>query len=131
MGKKLVAAGYIYQKNTETIPVGANLKFSDNGRLEGISHTPGTAVIEVGNEGVYGITFSIYTTNVYQDWAVDVNGVEQARFSYGGPVMSDYAQLDLKAHDKITIRNAGTEPDPAELVSGNWVTAYMLIYGYK
>lgn len=45
--------------------------------------------------------------------------------------MSDYAQLNLKANDQITLRNAGTIPDPAKLVSGNWTTAYMIIYGYK
>ncbi len=121
--------GYVYQIDTQTIAVGANVTFSDNGPLNGINHTPGTATIEVTLGGTYYIVFSIYTTqNNPQGWAVVVNGIPQSEFSSAGQTMNAAATLTLDALDRVTIRNANTIPDPATLRTGDVITAYVMIY---
>jgi hypothetical protein len=125
----LTAFGYVFQINTQTVAVGANVRFSNNGPLNSINHTPGTAGIEVTLDGIYNITFSVYTTqNNPQDWAVVVNGVVRSEFSSAGQSITGSTSLNLKALDNVTIRNVNTIPDPATLRVGNFITAYVLIY---
>lgn len=129
IGASLSAWGYVFQLNTQTVAVGASVNFSDNGPLNGITHTPGTAHIEVANTGIYNLTFSVYTSqNNPQDWAVVVNGVVRQRFNSAGQTITGTTTLTLNANDRVTIRNSGTIPDPATLRTGDFTTAYVLIY---
>ncbi|MGE5390806.1 MAG: BclA C-terminal domain-containing protein [Deltaproteobacteria bacterium] len=129
IGSSLAAWGYVFQINTETVAVGANVNFSNNGPLNGISHTPGTAAVTVAADGTYNITFSVYTTqNNPQDWAVAINGVNSQRFNSAGQTITGTTSLALKAGDRVTVRNVATSPDPAALRTGDFTTAYMLIY---
>lgn len=129
IGESLAAWGYVYQINTQTVAVGANVNFSNNGPLNGISHTPGTATVVVAAAGTYNLTFSIYTTqNNPQDWAVVINGVVRQRFNSAGQTITGTTSLTLNASDRVTIRNVATVPDPATLRTGDFTTAYMLIY---
>lgn len=125
----LTSYGYVFQVNTQTIAKGANISFSNNGPLNGINHTPGTPGIEITLDGTYNITFSVYTTqNNPQDWGVAVNGAVQSEFSSAGQSITGTTSLTLKASDNLTIRNVNTIPDPATLRTGNFTTAYVLIY---
>jgi len=129
IGASLAAWGYVFQINTQTVAVGANINFSNNGPLNGISHTPGTATVIVAADGTYNLTFSVYTTqNNPQDWAVVVNGVNRQRFNSAGQTISGTTSLALNADDRVTLRNVATSPDPATLRTGDFTTAYMLIY---
>lgn len=123
------AYGYVFQLNTQTIAVGANIIFSNNGPLNGINHIPGTAGVQVTLDGTYNITFSVYTTqNNPQHWGVVVNGTLRSDFTSAGQSMTATTSLTLKASDNVTIRNVNTIPDPATLRVGNVTTAYVLIY---
>jgi len=125
----LSAWGYVNQINTQTVAVGANVTFSNNGPLNGINHTPGAAAIGVTQAGTYNLTFSVYTTqNNPQDWAVVINGVTRSRFNSAGQTITGTTSLTLNAGDRITIRNIATSPDPAMLRSGDFTTAYVLVY---
>ena len=129
VGASLEAWGYVYQINTQTVPVGSNVNFSDNGPLNGITHPPGTATITVTAAGTYNLTFSVYTAqNNPQDWSVVVNGTARQRFNSAGQTLSGTTSLTLNAGDRVTIRNSGTAPDPATLRSGDFTTAFVLIY---
>ncbi len=125
----LSAWGYVYQIGPQTVAVGSNVTFTDNGPLNGIVHTPGSPTIEVAAGGVYNIEFSVYTSlNNPQDWAVVINGVSQSRFTSAGQTITAATTLNLAARDRVTIRNANTIPDPATLREGNVITAYVRIY---
>lgn len=129
MSESLAAWGYVYQINTQTVAVGDSVNFSNNGPLNGISHTPGATHIEVSRAGTYNLTFSVYTSqNNPQDWSVVVNSVVRQRFNLAGQTISATTTLTLNANDRVTIRNSGTIPDPATLRSGDFTTAYVLIY---
>ncbi len=125
----LAAFGYVFQLNTQTIAVGANITFSNNGPLNAINHIPGTSGIQITLDGTYNITFSVYTTqNNPQHWGVVVNGTLRSDFTSAGQSMTATTSLTLKASDNVTIRNVNTIPDPATLRVGNVTTAYVLIY---
>lgn len=125
----LAAWGYVFQINTQTVAVGANVTFSNNGPLNNINHTPGSAGIDVTLGGAYNITFGVYTTqNNPQDWAVVVNGVVKSRFNSAGQSITGTTSLALNAQDRVTIRNVNTIPDPATLRTGDFTTAYVLLY---
>ncbi|ABI69288.1 hypothetical protein [Syntrophomonas wolfei] len=121
--------GYVFQLNTQNVAVGSNITFSNNGPLNGINHTPGTAGIRVTLDGTYNITFSVYTTqNNPQHWGVVVNGVVKSDFNSAGQSLTASTTLTLSALDNVTIRNINTIPDPATLRIGNFTTAYVLLY---
>lgn len=127
--ESIAAWGYVFQINTETVPVGSNVTFSNNGPLNGINHTPGSAGIDLTMAGTYNITFSVYTSqNNPQDWGIVVNGTVRARFNSAGQTMTGTASFTLEAGDRITIRNVNTIPDPANLRTGDFTTAYVLLY---
>lgn len=126
---QLSAYGYVYQIGSQSIAVGSPLAFSHNGPLRGITHTAGTSGINVGEDGVYNIAFSVYTQNNNpQDWAVAVNGVNRSRFNSAGQTISGITSLSLRAGDNVTIRNVATLPNPATLRSTDTTTAQVLIY---
>ena len=125
----LAAWGYVFQINTQTVAVGANVTFSNNGPLNNINHTPGSAGIDVTLGGTYNITLGVYTTqNNPQDWGVVVNGVVRSRFNSAGQSITGTTSLALNAQDRVTIRNVNTIPDPATLRTGDFTTAYVLLY---
>jgi cysteine synthase A len=125
----LGAWGYVYQLGSQTVAVGSNVTFTDNGPLNGIVHMPGGPTIEVTMDGVYKIEFAVYTSqNNPQDWAVVINGVARARFNSAGQTLVAATILNLNAQDRVTIRNVNTIPDPARLREGDVISAYVLIY---
>ena len=58
----LGAWGYVYQLGSQTVAVGSNVTFTDNGPLNGIVHMPGGLLVEVTMDGVYKIEFAVYTS---------------------------------------------------------------------
>lgn len=125
----LGAWGYVYQVGPQTVAVGSNVTFTDNGPLNGIVHMPGGPTIEVSMDGVYNIEFAVYTSqNNPQDWAVVINGVSRSRFNSAGQTLVAATILNLNALDRVTIRNVNTIPDPATLREGDVISAYVLIY---
>lgn len=128
-GASLAAWGYVFQVGAQSVAVGANINFSNNGPLNGVNHTPGDSAIIVAAAGTYNISLGIYTAqNNPQDWAVVINGTERSRFNAAGQSITSSTSLTLTANDRVTIRNAGTSPDPATLREGETTTAYVLIY---
>jgi len=125
----LVAWGYVYQIGTQTIAQGAPVDFSNNGPLNGITHTVGTSEIGITVNGTYNIAFSLYTTNNNpQDWGVAVNGIVRSEFNSAGQSITGITSLVLSAGDRVTIRNVATLPDPATLRPNSTTTAQVLIY---
>lgn len=129
IGKSLAAWGYVYQISTQTVAVGDSINFSSNGPLFGITHTPGDTHIEVSSAGIYNLTFAVYTNrNNPQVWSVVVNSGVRQMFNASGQTFTGTTTLTLNANDRVTIRNSGTIPDPAVLRTGDFTTAYVLIY---
>lgn len=125
----LAAWGYVYHLSTQTVAVGESLNFSNNGPLNGINHPSGGDRIQVAEAGTYNITFSVYTAqNNPQDWGVAVNGTVRSRFNSAGQTITGTTSLTLNANDTVTILNVDTSPDPATLRTGDFTTAYVLIY---
>lgn len=125
----LSAWGYVYQLGAQTITVGSNVTYSNNGPLNGINHEPEDSTIEVVMAGTYNIVFAIYTNqNNPQDWAVVINGRPQSRFNSAGQSLTAATTLTLEAMDRVTIRNVNTVPDPATLREGDFITAFVMIY---
>ncbi|MEN6460716.1 MAG: hypothetical protein ABFC94_05000 [Syntrophomonas sp.] len=128
-GAGLTTWGYVFQIGAETIAVGSPVTFSNNGPLNGITHTAGASGIGITLSGTYNLTFSVYTANNNpQDWGVVVNGTVRSEFNSAGQTMTGTVSLVLNAGDNVTIRNVATSPDPATLRSTNTTTAYVLIY---
>lgn len=125
----LAAWGYVFDNalTAQNVPVGENIRFNNNGPLRHIIHVPGTDGIQVTLEGVYNISFGVYTeVNNPEEWGVAVNGVVRSLFSADGKALVASTKLNLNAGDVITILNVGTAPDPAVLRSGV-NTAWVLI----
>jgi hypothetical protein len=119
------AHGYAYQINGENIQVGTDVTYSNDGPLQGVAHTPGTAQLAVTDAGTYDITFGINSNaNNPQLWGVAVNGAVVQTFGAAGQNIFGGTELTLAAGDVVTIRNVGTVPNPAVLrTTGNsgWV----------
>jgi hypothetical protein len=132
----LAAFGYVFQVNTETVPQGSDITFSNNGFLNGITHATGTAQIGITISGIYNISFGIYTSNNNpQDWEFFVNGaappittIANSEFNNSGQTLNGVIQLALNAGDFITLRNIATLPNPAILRTTNTISAYVSIY---
>jgi len=104
----LSSYAYIFNLAAQTVAVEADIIFSDNGNLTGISHTPATSQITIGSAGDYAIWFS-------------VSGVEPCQFTLfhnGAPILGGTygsgagTQIDsgmvietFAAGDIITLRN--------------------------
>ncbi len=124
----LEAWGYAFQLGAQTVAIGAPVTFSNSGPLRAISHTPGTGELEVDLAGTYNAFFSVFTTqNNPQDWGVAVNGIVRSRFNSAGQAITGAASLQLEAGDRVTIRNVNTLPAPANLRSGEFTTAYLML----
>ncbi|HEX2937300.1 MAG TPA: hypothetical protein VHO66_00065 [Ruminiclostridium sp.] len=125
----LLAYGRIFQVGTETVPLGTDIKFSDNGPLLNITHDPGTAPIIVGLTGVYNIELVVNTSgNNPEGYSIFVNGASRADFTASGQSITAFASLPLTAGDSVTIHNSATAPDPAVLRTGTAISSSVLIY---
>ena len=131
--------GYVYENEatSQTVAVNADVKFSNNGALQGVIHDAGSSIITVSEAGIYNLTFGISTfANNPQYWGIAVNGTVQQKFAGSGqtyPIGSTI--LALNAGDTISLRNLGTVPDPATIranVNAVWLQIDKVgnTYGY-
>jgi hypothetical protein len=110
--------GYAYNLATlidATVVGGADIPFSDNGPLSGITHTAGTTTITVPTAGVYQIDYSAYiTAGIGAAIAIAVNGVVNASTNVGALVatgeLNGTVMLTLAAGATITLRNNSAIP---------------------
>ncbi|MDA1681086.1 collagen-like protein, partial [Bacillus cereus group sp. TH152-1LC] len=110
--------GYVYQLATltdATVVGGADIVFSNNGPLNGITHTAGTTTVTVPTTGVYNLKFIVnITAGIGSQIGIAVNGTVDASTVY--PVLvaaggiSGQAQLLLSAGDILTLRNNSAVP---------------------
>ncbi len=101
--------GHIYQIATEadaTISGGADICFSNNESLEGVSHSEGNAVVAIVDPGTYRVDYSVRTDGaIGAEIALTVNGTVVD--GTGVPVTdgTGSAELYLNNGDAITLRN--------------------------
>lgn len=93
-----------------TVVGGADIPFSNNGALQGITHTAGTTVFTVPTSGVYRIAYSVsITAGIGSAVAVAVNGSVQAGSSVPALVatgnIGGVITRSLIGGDVVTIRN--------------------------
>ncbi|MEW4154445.1 hypothetical protein Q0N88_32830, partial [Bacillus thuringiensis] len=93
-----------------TVVGGADIPFSNNGPLNGISHTAGTTTVTVPTTGVYEIEFIVnITAGIGSQIGIAVNGSVNDSTVYPALVategISGQAQLSLEAGDVLTLRN--------------------------
>lgn len=98
-----------------TIIGGADVPFSNNGPMSGITHTAGSTVFMVATAGVYEVEFVVsHTAGVGAAFAVAVNGSVSSGTSR--PVLTATGQtsgktmLSLSTADVITLRNNSAVP---------------------
>jgi hypothetical protein len=110
--------GYTYELATvidATVVGGADVPFSNNGPLSGVTHTASTTTITVPSTGTYSISYSVeITAGVGAALAIAVNGTVDASTTVSmlvatGEVSGD-AMLTLAAGDVITLRNNSATP---------------------
>ncbi|WP_143328829.1 collagen-like protein, partial [Clostridium beijerinckii] len=112
-GAGLAADGYVYQLATiadATVIGGADVPFSNNGPLSGVTHTPGTTTVTVSTAGVYEVNYGVsITAGIGAQIAIAVNGTVDASTPISALVatgeISGNAILTLAAGDVITLRN--------------------------
>lgn len=105
--------GYVYHLATAldaTILGGADLPFSNNGPLVGVTHTAGTTTVIIPAAGDYQIACSVtLTTGIEAQIAIAVNGDVDPSTPITAVVgtgpLSEEAILSLAAGDSITLRN--------------------------
>ncbi|MBR9649289.1 DNRLRE domain-containing protein [Clostridium tyrobutyricum] len=110
----LNAYGYIYNLQDSMAIANGDILFSNNGYLNGIAHTTGTAEISITQTGIYEINYIISTTinSNTASLAIAVNGFVQPSTQVivllGAGKTSGNAVLTLNAGDIITLRNTST-----------------------
>ena len=117
-GSVLSAFGYVYELATiadATVVGGADVPFSNNGSLDGITHTAGTTTITVPATGSYKVDYSVsITSGVGSAIAVAVNGTVDSSTNITCLVatgqISGTAILTLAAGDVLTLRNNSATP---------------------
>ncbi len=122
----IYAFGYVYELATiadATVVGGADVPFSNNGPLVGITHTPGTTPITVATAGAYEIDYSIsITAGVGSQVALAVNGTVDASTPITALVATGQiggtAILVLAAGDVVTLRNNSATPLVMTLAPG-------------
>ncbi|MCC6344699.1 MAG: hypothetical protein IT166_21040 [Bryobacterales bacterium] len=117
-GPAMLVYGSVYHVPdllSSTVFGGADVPFSNNGPLSGLSHTAGSTTITVSMSGTYEVLYSVsLERGMDSAIAVAVNGtvdVSTTRIMMsgflGGGVNSGQALLTLAAGDVITLRNSG------------------------
>jgi len=115
--------GYVYDLATiadATVVGGADVPFSNNGTLSGVTHTAGTTTIMIPVTGVYRIEYSVgITAGIGSALAIAVNGTVDASSSKSFLVatgsMTGNVMLTLAAGDVITLRNNSATPFTIDL----------------
>lgn len=112
-GAGIAAYGYVYElatAGTATVAGGADVPFSDNGPLAGITHSAGTTTVTAAAAGTYRIDYGInITSGANSAIAIAVNGVVNASTNVSmleaAGKASGTAILNLAAGDVVTLRN--------------------------
>jgi hypothetical protein len=97
-------------EDSETaVLLSGDVRFSNNGIMQGITHTPGAAPITIEQTGVYKINYSIsISNNIDATVTLAVNGVDVSSASVPTEIMvgtfSNSFILSLTAGDVITLR---------------------------
>jgi len=98
-----------------TVVGGADVPFSNNGPLQGITHTAGTTTLTVATAGTYQINFMVgLTAGIGSALAIAVNGTVDASTQISSLIaigeISGSSLLTLAAGDVITLRNNSAIP---------------------
>jgi hypothetical protein len=106
-----------------TVVGGADVPFSNNGPLAGVTHTAGTTTITVPTAGTYQIDYYIsITAGVGSQIAIAVNGTVNASTPVTALVavgeISGTAMITLAAGDVLTLRNNSATPLVMTLAPG-------------
>lgn len=125
-GSGLSAFGYVYELATiadATVVGGADVPFSNNGPLYGISHTAGTTTFTVPATGSYKVDYLVsITSGIGSAIAVAVNGTVDASTNITCNVATGHitgtAMLNLAAGDVLTLRNNSATPLTINLAPG-------------
>ncbi len=109
--------GYVYDLSPvgQTVAGGADVTFSNNGPLSGVTHTAGTTSLTVPTAGTYDISFSVNTTaGVGAAIAIAVNGSVDASTNVNLLVAtgltSGHVMLTLTSGDILTLRDNSATP---------------------
>ena len=132
MGSRLSSSGYVWEQRAaapfQTVATGADILFSNNGPLNGITHVAGTSQIGITIAGTYNIAFAVYSAGGNpQDWGITVNNEVVARFQANGQNLSANYLLVLAAGDIVTIRSVVSTPNPVPLRQADTISAWVLI----
>jgi hypothetical protein len=98
-----------------TVVGGADVPFSNNGPLSGVTHTAGTTTVTVPSAGEYQIDYGVtITVGVGSAIAIAVNGTVDASTNIAALVttgkITGTAILTLAAGDVLTLRNNSAIP---------------------
>ena len=104
---------HVYNRSTQTVPVGGSVTFDTNGPIVGdITHAPGTATVTIGNTGYYLITYSV-TGIENNQFAIFVNETPLPETLYGTRAGTQQnngqAIVFLNAGNVITVRNHSSD----------------------
>jgi hypothetical protein len=107
-GAGLSTYGFVFNGDPQVVPIGADVSFANNGILNGIIHTPGSAQVVIVNAGTYEIGFAIAGVEPNQ-FAFFLNGVavSGAVFGSGAGTQQNNGSVIVTATagDIITLRN--------------------------
>jgi hypothetical protein len=108
---------------TATVVGGADVPFSNNGPLSGVTHTASTTTFTVPSAGTYSVSYRVnITVGVGSAIAIAVNGTVDASTTISSLVavgqISGDALLTLAAGDVVTLRNNSAVPLTLNLAPG-------------
>ena len=117
-GAGVTTFGYVYELATladATVVGGADVPYSNNGPLSGVTHTAGTTTVTVPTAGSYQIDYSVFiTAGLGSAIAIAVNGTVDASTNVTALVavgeVAGTATLTLAAGDVLTLRNNSAIP---------------------
>jgi len=99
---------YIYNTSSQTVAIGANIAFSNNGIMKGITHSPGFTGITIGTSGNYEISFHVSGVEPSQ-FAIYQNGTYVPGTIYGSGAGTQQnngtAIITVSAGDVLTLTN--------------------------
>lgn len=100
---------YIYNLTSRVVPIEGDVLLDLNGPITaGITHTPGSALVNIVNAGTYEINFSVSGVEPNQ-FALTVNGVPEPSTVYGSGAgtqqTTGHAILTLGSGSVLTLRN--------------------------
>ena len=111
--------GYVYllaDDETDTVAAGADVPFSNNGPLSGVTHTETTTDVVVPSTGTYQIDYGVNLVGgaAMAAIAIAVNGTPVPSTNISAPTSNDNlmgtAMLVLAASDVLSLQNTGALP---------------------